>query len=253
MRQVVILTINAFREIVRERTVGILFFGAVVLLVLSFFVGSLSFDEQRRILIHLGFGAIHLTCLAIVLFKGAYLIQREIDRQTCLMVLVRPISRFQFLLGQYLAIVLLLIVHLSFQSLMLSALLGFQADPGRFLTVIMGIFVEMCVILSLIVLATQWVRPVLALFSGLVLFLVGNWLEEMKFFADKTKDQDFQVVTDIIRWLMPNLFVLNYRSEGFLLANQTHLPLLPSVLHFSLWIGIFLILAGISFSRRDLV
>lgn len=253
MKTVLVLTVNAFLEIIRERTVAILIFGAIILLVLSFFVGSLSFDEQRRIMIHLGFSAIHLSCLAIILFKGSFLIQREIDRQTCLMILSRPVSRFQFLLGHYLALVLLLLVHIVVQGLLMATLLGYQMSWERFLVILSGIFVEMSVILAFIFLATQFVRPVIGLMAGLALFLVGNWLEEMKFFAERAKDGSLKTLSAIIRWSVPNLFLLNYRSEGYLFQDLPNPNFLLLASHFSFWIVVFLILAGMKFSRRDLV
>lgn len=253
MRATFVLTRNAFREMIRERTVAILFFGAILLILLSFFVGSLSLDEQRRILVHLGFGAVHLSCLAIVLFKGAYLIQREIDRQTCLMVLARPVSRFQFLLGHYFAVSLLLMAHIAVQGVLLYSLLGFLMDVGRFITVLTGIFVEMALILACTFLAVQFVRPVVGLLSGFAVFLVGNWLEEMKFFADRAKDEGFRIAAHAIRWAFPNLHLLNLRSESYLLEGFHEVNTFTVMLHFSFWIAAFLMVAGIAFSRRDLV
>lgn len=253
MKTVLILAQNAFLELMRERTVAIVFFGAIVLLVLSNFVSSLSFDEQRRIMIHLGFGAVHLSCLAIILFKGAFLIQREIDRQTCLMVLSRPVSRFQFLMGHFLALSSLLLLHVLLQGLMLGLLLGFQMDYERFIVILAGIFIEMTVILSFIFFITQWVRPVVGLLAGLSLFLVGNWLEEMKFFAERAKDEGLRLTAEIVRWAFPNLYLLNLRSESYLLQNTSTVDLPTILVHFGFWTAAFLILAGVSFSRRDLV
>lgn len=253
MKAVFVLTSNAFREIVRERTVAIVFFGALILLALSVFLGSLSFDEQRRILVHLGFGSVHIACLAIVLFKGSFLIQREIEKQTVLMVLSRPVTRFQFLVGQYLAICMLLMLQIMIQGALLAGLLGFDVNFERFMLILICIFLEMSVILAFIFLAIQWVRPVVGLLSGLSLYLVGNWLEEMKFFAERSRDESFKVTADVIRWGLPNLFLLNLRSESFLFKGIQTVDYTMVMIHFTFWIGALLFLSGYFFSRRDLV
>ncbi len=253
MKVLFVLARNSFQEIVRERTVAVVVFGALLLLILSFFIGSLSFDEQRRILIHLGFGAIHMSALGLILFKGAYTIQREIDRQTCLMILSRPVTRFQFLMGHFIALLALLATHIILQGVMLAALLGFQMDVIRYVTILAGIFIEMTVILSFILFISQMVRPVISLLGGLGLFLVGNWLQEMKFFADKSNDEGFRMVSAVFHWALPNLFMLNHRNENFLL-NAINPPDMGMVsLHFLLWVMAFIWLAEISFARRDLV
>lgn len=253
MKVLFVLARNFFQEIVRERTVAVLFFGALLLLILSFLIGTLSFDEQRRILVHLGFGAIHLSALGIILFKGAFTLQKEIDRQTCLMILSRPVTRFQFLMGHFIALLALLATHLIVQGIMLAALLGFQIDALRFCMVLAGIFIEMTVILSFIIFVSQLVRPVIGLLAGLGLFLVGNWLEEMKFFAEKTNDEFFRLVAQTFRWALPNLFLLNFRSENFLINNGAAPEMGSISLHFLLWIAAFIWLAEVTFSRRDLV
>lgn len=253
MRQIWVLTTNVLREMVRDRTVSLLFFAALVLVVLSSFLGSLSLDEQRRILIHLGFGAIQWTAFGLVLFQGSFSLQREIERQTCLMVLARPISRGSFLLGKFLGIAILVGLHILIQGLLLFLLLKGDVHAGRFAAVLIGIFIENLVLLSFVLFLSQWVRPVVAVFGGLGLFLVGNWLEEMKFLAQKTKDEGFANVTKIFQMVFPNLYLLNFRSERFLAVGAPEIVPQTVILHFTLWLLFFLLLATFSFSRRDLV
>lgn len=248
-----ILAQNVLREMVRDRTFSVLFFGAFVLVVISSLLGSLSFDEQRRILVHLGFGSIHLSLLGIVLFQGGFALQKEMDRQTCLMVLARPVSRFQLLLGLWLGIFVLMVAHVLLQSLFLWLLLGFAAPLLRLLQVMFGMLFEMTVLLSFMFLMVQLVRPIVAIFSGLGLFLVGNWIEELKFLADKSKDEGLKMMAKFLETFFPNLYVLNWRSEAFLFQSVDRgESLFFIVLHFGLWILIFLLLARVGFQRRDL-
>lgn len=253
MRTIWVLTANVLREMVRDRTVSLLFFSAIVLVVLSSFLGSLSLDEQRRILIHLGFGAIHWTAFGLVIFQGAFTLQREIDRQTCLMVLARPVSRTAFLLGKFLGVALLVGAHIFLQGILLYLLLGGQAPAGRFAAVLLGMFAENLVLLSFVLFLAQWVRPIVAVFGGIGLFLVGNWLEEMKFLAEKQKSQEFEALADVFQRVFPNLYLLNFRSERFLEIGAAEVTAAMLSLHFGLWLALFLVLASWSFSRRDLV
>lgn len=253
MRTLWVLTLNVLREMVRDRTVSLLFFSAIVLVVLSSFLGSLSLDEQRRILIHLGFGAIHWTAFGLVVFQGAFTLQREIERQTCLMVLARPVSRASFLLGKFFGIGTLVGAHILFQGVLLYALLAGQVPADRFAIVLLGMFAENMVLLAFVLLVAQWVRPVVAVFGGVGLFLVGNWLEEMKFLALKQKSQEFEAIADVFQKIFPNLYLLNFRSERFLEVGVADLSSGLLTFHFGMWLGLFLVLATLSFSRRDLV
>lgn len=250
---VLVLTENILREMRRDRTFSILFFGAFILVVISSLLGALSLDEQRRILVHLGLSSIHLSLLGIVLFYGAFVLQKEMDRQTCLMVLARPVTRFQFLLGLWLGIFFLMSLHLMIQSLFLWFLLGFAASGIQLAQVVFGMLIEMTVLLSFMFLVVQWVRPIVAVFAGLALFLVGNWLEELRFLAEKSKDEGFKALSKTMEYTLPNLYTLNWRSESFLFDSAAAGGFSVSILiHFAIWIVLFLILARIGFQRRDL-
>lgn len=253
MNPIFIIARNAVREMVRDRTFSILFFGAFILVVISSLLGSLSLDEQRRILVHLGFGSVHLSALGIVLFQGAFVLQKEIDKQTCLMVLVRPVTRLQFLLGLWLGVLVLVLSHILLQSIFLNLLLGFSAPAAKSLQLMFGMMVEMTVVLSFVFLMVQLVRPVVGIFAGLALFLVANWLEELNFLADKSKDQGLKAMTQILNYIFPNLYVLNFRSESFLFQNVERPENLVAItIHFIFWIVLFLGLARAAFQRRDL-
>ena len=95
MKQLYTLVRVSLLEFMREKIVWICMFIAVALIALSFLLGALSFQEKQRILAHFGWLAIQLSSLGISLFLGSYWLHNEMDRQTCLLILARPIARDQ--------------------------------------------------------------------------------------------------------------------------------------------------------------
>src|SRR5689334_11892297 len=104
MRPVLIIAINTFREIVRDRILYGILVGAILLILLSLALGQLSFAEQTRIAANFGFTAIHIGAVIVSIFVGSTLVAREIDKKTILTLFVRPISRQQFLFGKCLGL-----------------------------------------------------------------------------------------------------------------------------------------------------
>lgn len=257
MRNIFVLTQNFLREMIRDRTISIVFFSSIFLLILSSLLGSLSLDEQRRILIHLGLASVHWTALGLVLFQGGFVLQREIDRQTCLMVLARPVSRPEFLLSKFFGVAILVLGHFVVQGGLLYGLLQLTSERGtpasHFVISLVAMWIESLVILSFVLFVAQWVRPVVAAFAGLGLSLVGSWLEEMSFLVTRQKDEGLRVLSQVFHWIFPNFYLLNFRSERFLDSPQLNEPVLLLGLHFSVWLMLFLGLAIFSFRRRDLV
>lgn len=102
MYKVWTLARTTLREMLRERVFMVAVLIAIVLLALSFLLGALSFAEQRKILADFGFLAVQISGLGVSLFAGAYLLAKEIEKQTCLLILSRPVTRSQFILGKLL-------------------------------------------------------------------------------------------------------------------------------------------------------
>src|SRR4051812_34634381 len=99
MKPVWIIAKNTYREIIRDRILyGIVVF-ALMLVGLSLALGQLTFAEQAKISADFGFIGIQLSAVVLAIFVGSSLVAKEIEKQTILTLLARPITRTQFLLG----------------------------------------------------------------------------------------------------------------------------------------------------------
>ena len=161
-----ILTIakTGFQEYLRDRFAHICFFVALFLLALSIALSTLSLEEQTRIMIHFGLTSIHICCLGLVCFFGAFCMQKETERQTCLLVLARPLTRTQFLLGKYLAVLFIAFTVWLLLSFSLFLILQGEASFFIFMQASIGIMFEMSVLLGLAFFFSAVVRPTYSLF-----------------------------------------------------------------------------------------
>jgi ABC-type transport system involved in multi-copper enzyme maturation permease subunit len=243
----------SFFEFLRDRIVWMGCFVAVLMFLFSMVLGSLSFNEQQRILAHLGWSAIQLSTLVMSLILSANWLQKEMDRQTCLLVLARPVTRAQFLLGKYLPIFLLTFALQLALAFCLLALLGFTFSPLHFLAVFYGTFLEVAMAFSVCFFFATFMRPTLAFFMGFSVFLIGHWIQEIEFFGHKYKISVYENVAQLAKWLLPNLFQYNWRSVYFLENGVSQEQILWVTLHAAGWL-MFLVLSSILvFRRKDLV
>lgn len=88
---------------------------AVLLLLFSMLLSSLTFVEQRKILLDFGLAAISLAGVAFAVLLGSTVIRKEIENHTIYTLLAKPLGRTQYVLGKYfgVAMVLALIHFLS--------------------------------------------------------------------------------------------------------------------------------------------
>src|SRR6201997_2919455 len=92
---------NTFREAVRDRVLYNLIAFALLLSGAAIFVGQISIDIEKLVVINLGLTAVSLFGLVIAIFIGIGLVSKEIDKRTLYTVLSRPVRRWEFIVGKF--------------------------------------------------------------------------------------------------------------------------------------------------------
>ncbi len=253
MNSVKVIAKLSLLEFAREKVVWIFLFVAFALYGLSLVLGALSFDEKQRILAHFGWMAILVSNLGIVLFLASGWLTKELQSQTCLMVLARPLSRAQFYMGKLFGILSLSFVLQSFMAGTLYLLLDFSLPLKSYCQVFIGTFCEIVLILAVCFFSATFLRSWLSFLLGLGVFLSGHWMQEVEFFGKKIQNDFFVILAKSLKWTLPNLFQMNWRSIYFLEQGVPTEQVGWVLFHSASWF-LLLCLAGVFiFKRRDLV
>src|SRR5258708_34725067 len=93
---------NPFREAVRVRVLYNLIAFALLLSGAAIFIGQISIEVERLVVINLGLTAVTLFGVVIAIFIGIGLVSKEIEKRTLYTVLSRPARRWGFIVGKFL-------------------------------------------------------------------------------------------------------------------------------------------------------
>lgn len=251
MKNIFVISQNTFKELIRNRVLYAFLFFAVFLLLLMLALGQLSFTEQFRLSISLGLSSIHLCLIGLTIFIGGSIVYREIDRLTILTVLVRPMSRAEFLLGKYFGFLqLMLVFNFGFYCLYVLSLLfmGFDFDLASVFLVFFGFAIETGIILSVTLFFSTFSASFLTIIFTLCFFVIGHWSQTlMQLMAHRSEDS--WVIKLAYRGL-PNLEIFNWRLqpvEPFLQSAYV----LQSLLIACAWVVFFLFASALIFRKRD--
>lgn len=254
MRPVLIIAKNTFREIVRDRILYGILVGAVLLILLSLALGQLSFAEQTRIAANFGFTAIHIGAVIVSIFVGSTLVAREIDKKTILTLFVRPISRQQFLVGKAFGLMAVNIVCVLALSLVLMGILLFMNLPVTmaFWVGVYGILLEACVLLSVALFFGSFASPMFSVSFTVGAFLMGHWVESLKFFANRSTSEEFKMFGKAVSLVIPNFEFFNWRT---LFIYSDPIPwqgVIEGAVYMAAYFIIFVTSASLILGRRDL-
>ena len=113
MTRIWAITINTFREAVRDKVLyGVIGLATAVLL-LTLMLAELSLNQQQRVILDIGLASISLLSVMTAIFLGSSLLHKEIERKTLYVILPKPISRAEFLLGKYFGIVITVLTFVA--------------------------------------------------------------------------------------------------------------------------------------------
>lgn len=255
MRPIWIIAANTFREIIRDRILyGIVVF-ALLLFGLSLALGQLSFSEQAKISADFGFAGIQIGACVLAVFVGSTLVAKEIEKQTILTLLARPISRSQFLLGKFLGLSMVIITVMAGLAAVLAALtlfLGLNVD-GAFAVALLGAFFEALLLLSVALFFGTFARPMMTAIFSLSVFLIGHWVESLEGFMKKSDSNSFKAVAKAIGYVFPDLERFNWRDAPVYGLEVPALQVAFAGMYAAAWVVALLALTSIIFRRRDFV
>ncbi len=214
MRPVWVLAINTFREVIRDRILYALLLFAILLIGLSLALGQLSFAEQARISANFGMSAIHLCAVALAIFVGSNLVYKEIEKKTIMTILVRPISRLQFIFGKALGLTMVIFTMIAGLAFVLGLVflgLGKPVD-ARFAIVLLGLLAESLVLLGVTILFSMITKPILVVCFSIGIFLIGHWQGSLEFFAQKDEGGGLKAISWFVGHMLPNLERVNWKD-----------------------------------------
>jgi Cu-processing system permease protein len=253
MKKIVELAKVTFSELIREKFFFLTILIAVALFFLSMLLSGVSMEEQKRVLIHFGFLAIQVTLLSLAVILGATAFPKEIEKQTCLLVLVRPLKRRDFLIGKWLGIATLISLIFSLLVVVLAFMLRGEFPWDTYAVASLGVWIESICILSVAMFFSFIFRPAVSVFTSIAFFLIGNASDQIYFLANKSESFFEANLLKLVSVCVPQFHRINWRSHQFIMEGNLPNDTLMAVSQIACWSFFLIFAAGLVFRRKNLV
>ena len=265
MRELGWIALSSFRETVRDKILYTLLFFVLVLVAFSKLLGDWSVFDRDVVVVNFSLGVMSLGGLAIAIFVGVGLIQKEIQRKTVLTLLSKPVRRSHLLVGKYLGLFMVLVLDVVVMTLALWLVLWVSKAPfnPRILVAAYETLLEMSVITAVALMFSSFSTPVISSLLTFGVFLASHlsggileYMETMRKAATKRPgatpaSPTMEWAARIAHWTLPDLEIFNVRAQ---VAHSLPLPdgyLFWSSVHGVGWTAFLLALSSLWFSRRD--
>lgn len=256
------IALNTFREAARIRVLyGIVFlvvainFGAVAL-------GRMSMGEESRVARDFGLAGISLFGSLTAIFLGVFLLYSEVQRRTIYAIVTKPIDRWEFVIGKYLGMVLVLSALVAMFAAAMVAVLGLQGvevTPAVTKAIVMA-WCEVATVAAIAVFFSSFSSPFLSGLFALSLFVIGRVTPDLRAAVHGAADTWIGVVAKATLLVVPDLHLFSVSGQTLDgAAVSVHGAFVSwgyvatAAGHGLVWSAALLVVACVVFSRRDFV
>lgn len=249
MRRIQAIAIHTFREAVRAQVLYVLGGSGVVIMGGAVLLAPIALGQVKRIVLDLGLTSMGLIGLLVLTLLGTTLVAREVERRTIEVLLAKPVSRLEYVLGKYLGLALALgfLVAAETGFLALAVLLSTgTADPRLLLGGAM-VLVELLTLAALVLLYGSFAGPLVAAFLTVSTYVAGHLAGDLHDFA-VAGGRPFLAG---VAYALPNLASFDVRPEvvhGFPIDWGR---LVLAVAHAASYAAAAIALAVVVFERRE--
>lgn len=246
------ISLNSFRENLREKLLYNLLFFALLMIGSSILLSRLTLGDHHRLILDLGLASINLFGVLIAIFVGIGLVSKEIDRKTIYTIISKPIPRYAFLLGKYCGLVITLLANTAVMVIGLLVVIQVMDVPitGLFFKSLALIFLELMVITAAALLFSTFTSSTLSAIFTLAIYVIGHLSGDLKAFGEKM-DTIGQAVLNTLYYVLPNLERFNLKGHVIHHLDFGAVDMALTLSYGLTYVAFLLLLASIIFQRRD--
>jgi ABC-type transport system involved in multi-copper enzyme maturation permease subunit len=185
-------------------------------------VGDIETQVETKMIKDICISAISIFGILITIFISASVVPTELDNKVIYTVLSKPVRRYQYLLGKFLGVQLIIIANLVLMTLLFMVALYLKEDVAPKMLLWSGLltyFQFLIVSAFTFAISCTSTSSVLPTIGGLFIYIAGNLTEYLNDVANRAGSAEGQldaIIGSIAYWLfkvLPNLRNFDLRSQ----------------------------------------
>ncbi|MEA5511349.1 ABC transporter permease [Crocosphaera sp. UHCC 0190] len=249
-----VIATNGFREVIRDRILYVIGFFGVVLALSLRLLPEISVGADGKIFLDVGLGMTAFLGAIVAIFVGTGLINKEIEKRTVLVLIPKPISRSELILGKHLGLCAVLAVMIAIMTLLYFGLLSWSKitfSPLSLLISQLYLLLELALLTAVSITFGTFTSSILATLLSFGIYFIGHLSSDLLKLAMISKNPSITALTESIYLIVPNLERLNLRNTAVYGILPNSLELAMNALYGIVYIILLLAISSFIFSRRQ--
>jgi ABC-type transport system involved in multi-copper enzyme maturation permease subunit len=215
---------NVFHEVIRDQALYLIGFYALFLVIAHRLLPEIAAATEKKIIFDVGLAMIAILGLIIAIFVGAGLVNKEIDQRTVFVLIAKPVSRVEFLLGKHWGLSAVLAILIAAMTAILIILLHLTRVPYTLSSILFFaafLFLQLSLIAAVAIGFGVFTSSLLASFLTLAVYFMGQMSRDIVSLGKLTQNPQIEQLTQNLYLILPDL-------ARFDLKDQTPYNLIPS-------------------------
>ncbi len=245
---------NVFNEILRERVLYVTALFALSFAVAILILGQVSAGTQDKISLDVGMGGISLFGLMIAAFVGGGLLNKEVEKRTILVMLAKPISRAEFIIGKHLGLSAVLLVLVALMTLILFILMSlnqFAYPAGPLIVTSLYIVLQLSLLTAAALLFGSFTSSLIATLLTVALYFMGHFSQNLVRLGQKIESEGVRQLLQLLYLIFPDLSRLDFKNTAVYGILPSPLELGVNAFYGVIYTVALLAIATLIFSRRN--
>ena len=207
---------NVFLEVVRDRILYVIGVFAIIMVMATTLLPEVAAGTEDKLILDTALAAINILSLFVVVFIGTGLINKEIEKKTVLVLIAKPVSRLEFILGKHLGLSLVMAVLIGALSIVMLGWLSLNGVPYQLdlmLLAVLFMLLEMVLLIAAAMMFGVITSTVLATLMTLAIFAVGHETRNILALDKIAESESFRWVAEGLFLVLPDLERLNLKNE----------------------------------------
>jgi ABC-type transport system involved in multi-copper enzyme maturation permease subunit len=215
MNKVLAISLNTFKESIRDKVLLSLSALGFFLIAISKIVVPISIGQANKIIKDLGLGLVELFSLLIIVLIGTRILYQEIERKTIYSIISKPVKDWEFVFGKSLGLYILIILIQLILFLIFIIFNKFYLGKidWYLLNALYFFLFEFLFLNAIAVFFSCFTTPITAGILTLLVFFMGQFTHYLKDLVVLLKLPELSAIANFLYFVLPNFSVFNVKAS----------------------------------------
>jgi ABC-type transport system involved in multi-copper enzyme maturation permease subunit len=190
----------------------------------------------------------------VAIFVGTGLINKEIEKRTVLVLIAKPLSRSELIVGKHLGLMGVLTVVIAIMTVIYLAMITWAEAKYSLSSLLVAqvyLLLELSIITAVALVFGVFTSSILATLLSFGVYLMGHISSALLKLGQISKNPSIEALTKSLYIVLPNLDQFNLKNEAVYGLLPSGGELLQSAIYAVLYTVLLLAIAIMIFSRRQ--